>query len=139
MLLRIIMVFGFLSLSITVLIAKLLQTPPPETNAQDSTRIIFFGLPSALIVLGAAYWNNQRVGLLSRIGDSSYSLYLTHGTLISSMMILLERFQLKSIVFKNELISATTSTAIFMVTILAAYFFYNVLERPSCRMARRLF
>ena len=135
---RIIMFLGFLSLSITVLATKLLHIYPPETNAQDTTRIIFFGLPSAIIVFGAAYWNNHRVGLLSRIGDSSYSLYLIHGTIISTMMIILERFQLKTIAFKNEFLSGTTSAAIFMATILAAFLFANLLERPSSRMARRV-
>lgn len=135
---RIIIFFGLLCLSISVLITKFLQIQPPETNAQDMTRIIFFGFPSTLIVLGAAFLDSHRVGLLSRIGDSSYSLYLIHGTTISTMMIVLERFSLKAIAFKNIFLSATTSSLIFIATIIVAFVFSNLLERPTSRIARRI-
>ena len=135
---RKLMVFGVLSLSMTILIANELQILPPETNAQDMTRILLFGLPSFIIVLGAAYWNNQSFSLLARIGDSSYSLYLIHGTVISTIMIILERSHLINLTFKNEVISVVTSIILFATTIIAGYVFYILIEKPSCRIGRKM-
>lgn len=62
----------------------------------DSWQALVWGLPASLIVCGAltieraGYWPEThwpKTGLrwLERIGDSSYSLYLTHGLLIAFM------------------------------------------------------
>lgn len=50
-------------------------------------RVLHFGLPAALLVLGAVAWESStspRIpSVLQRIGDSSYSLYLSHVFVIS--------------------------------------------------------
>lgn len=50
-------------------------------------RVLYFGFPAALLVLGAVRWEQQRAphlpAVLLMIGNSSYSLYLSHVFVIS--------------------------------------------------------
>ena len=57
----------------------------------EAWRVLAWGVPSAAIVYGAlsvehaGRWPKQSLRWLERIGDASYSLYLTHGLVIAMM------------------------------------------------------
>ena len=57
-------------------------------------RVYLFGLPSALLVLGAIYYKGAVAKVFTAIGDASYSLYLIHGTVLSLFLKLTVKFHL---------------------------------------------
>lgn len=50
----------------------------PETFPQAAGREVYWGLPATAIVAGAVFAPPFATGMLDRLGDWSYSLYLTH-------------------------------------------------------------
>lgn len=55
-------------------------------NLMDMTRSFLFGLPCAFIVFGAAkYKEIKGFNLIKKIGDASYSIYLSHILVLSSI------------------------------------------------------
>lgn len=105
----------------------LLTAPPPE--ATDS-RLIRWGVPAALIVLGSVSLPQSTPRMLERLGDWSYSLYLSHPLTLSA----------------SEKLWANTNGgypivifAIFAVAaaIILAALIHHVAEVPMTRWARR--
>lgn len=62
--------------------ASLLLSELPGYGQSDGVRVIAFGLPAALLIAGLAHMEGSgRIlpkGPMVRLGDASYSLYLTH-------------------------------------------------------------
>lgn len=54
-------------------------------------RVITFGIPAALIVVGALQWE-AREGLLTELGDASYAIYLFHVPLVLTVTAALGHF-----------------------------------------------
>ncbi|WP_298913799.1 acyltransferase [uncultured Algimonas sp.] len=104
----------------------------------QTARILHFGVPSALILLGAVGWERvgraRQPGWLLRIGDASYTLYLAHFILLLAL--------------KRAWIAAgwgeVTGPAAFAAFVLigtalsvaASLLLYRALERPLLRLAR---
>ncbi len=74
--------------ALSLLGAMLLFAQQQGTAPSALLRLLGFGLPSALLTLGLVRWERVRAPrlprLLLRIGDSSYSLYLSHVFVISA-------------------------------------------------------
>jgi exopolysaccharide production protein ExoZ len=90
---------------------------------------IFFGVPYALIVLGAAALDVKRSvhvpRMLTRLGDATYSIYLTHFILLIGLLTVSKRLALVSVVGYPAVI-----TSMLITTLLTGYFVYVVLEKP---------
>lgn len=97
----------------------------------DSWRALVWGLPASLIVCGAltieraGRWPKIGLRWLERIGDSSYSLYLTHGLVIAFM-----HRRLGSSVPVNALT--------LLISIGVGFAFYHGFERPVGAWLSRL-
>lgn len=94
-----------------------------------STRVIAWGLPAVLLVWGAIVL--ERTGpvidwrWLRLIGDSSYSLYLTHGLVLSVLGKLMYRSWLFFVVG-------------MVAAVIGGLVFYYFAERPLTKLAQRL-
>jgi exopolysaccharide production protein ExoZ len=99
-------------------------------------RAVLFGLPSAAVVLMAAFLSKtvKKQGamtiLCAKLGDASYSIYLLQVFFISGSCKLAARFA--PAMSLDILIIAVTS-----ITILAGYIAYEFLERPLLTFFRR--
>jgi exopolysaccharide production protein ExoZ len=90
---------------------------------------IFFGAPYALIVLGAAALDLRRSvrvpWMLTRLGDATYSIYLTHFILLIGLLTVSKRLALVSVLGYPAAI-----TMMLIATLLTGYLVYAVLEKP---------
>lgn len=111
----------------------LLCLPPGEamTVEGDSLRVLFYGLPAALIVLAISQSRQSRNRLLILIGDASYSIYLA---------------QVFSIAFCCKLLVRTAPgaqaewvvLAAIIGTILTGFLLFTLVERPVTRAIGRM-
>ena len=95
-------------------------------------RVATFGLPSALLIYGAANlpWRWPRA--LVYLGDASYSLYLIHGTAISVLL------KLAAWVGGIRLVGGPSGQlAIYVATLFGAALFHRVVEAPLLAACRR--
>ncbi|CCD99466.1 acyltransferase [Bradyrhizobium sp. STM 3809] len=92
-------------------------------------RLIFLGLPSLLLVSGAlsveraGYW--PRLTFAVVLGDASYSLYLTHGFVVSAA----EKV--------SPLHPYLNAIAVLLISCIAAVLCYRCFEAPLTRLLRR--
>ncbi len=109
-------------------------TPPQELPVLH--RAAYFGLPGALLVLGAVRWEQARQPglprLLLRIGDSSYSLYLSHVFVISALGRLWQRSGFTAAHWQHAVFLAVAVAACAVVGWLS----WRLLEQPLQRLAR---
>jgi len=107
------------------------------------TRLIAFGLPSGLIVYACcvleARDNNRLPTLFQKLGDASYSIYLTHLTLFSAV----RRYSHGSEVVFGPEYGALTHFAWNMLMLLAVFgggiAVYHLIEVPLLKVLRSLF
>ncbi len=89
-------------------------------------RVVLWGIPAAAIVTGAVFYEKRTKinfhHLLTKLGDSSYSLYLTHIFTINAVGLVWSR------VF-HALRGGFVVVAI-MSSMVAGYFAYLIIERP---------
>jgi peptidoglycan/LPS O-acetylase OafA/YrhL len=90
-------------------------------------RALFWGVPWALILLGvvAAHRESQTQGSLQKLGDASYSLYLSHAILVA----LLERSDLLHGLGAFSIIGAVSAASVALGFATHAW-----LERPLARL-----
>ncbi|WP_269791289.1 acyltransferase [Stenotrophomonas sp. Iso1] len=104
-----------------------------------SLRMLGFGLPAALITLGLVRWERATEPSLPRplllIGDSSYSLYLSHVFVISAMGRLWQKSGLNTAVWHSWLFVLLAVLA----CVAAGLISWRMLERPlqQLRFLRR--
>lgn len=96
-------------------------------------RILIAGLPAMLVVAGAAFVDRLSIPPLKRLGDASYSLYLSHVFTLSALTQAWKSHHL-----------ARFGEALFLVVapvtaILVALIFYRFVEQPLTRAAARMF
>jgi len=89
------------------------------------------GVGAALVVAGAVLAPPIKANPLSRLGDASYSLYLTHGIVLSALAWLCER--LYPDISPILLVSVGLFAAITL-----AFITYNRLELPTTRLLKQL-
>jgi exopolysaccharide production protein ExoZ len=97
-----------------------------------SQRAIDFGVPALLIVAGAVFFERshgvREIGLPKLLGDASYSIYLTHGMMLSAYGQFWRKFHLPSVSqpidFLLFSVLGVIMASIFGITI------YKLIERP---------
>ncbi len=94
-----------------------------QINDINLTRIVFWGLPSSLIVFGLVYAKQFNNALLKYLGDASYSIYLIHPFIISAFYKLIT---LLSITTNHDLLAII---ALFL-SVSCGAFMYSYIEKP---------
>lgn len=95
----------------------------------ESNRLLTWGVPSLLIVAGcigiehAGKWPTVAFGPLERLGDASYSLYLTHGIVVAA-------------VHRAMGISLPSTMVILFASVAIAFALFYFFERPITRLGR---
>lgn len=127
----VILIVGIFALAISV---KLGEQVGLDTVVQ--WRFAYFGIPAFFIVLGAvgleahAYLHAPRP--FCRLGDASYSLYLSHVLVISAVGRLYAHFA------STHLVPLLGSLLCFVVAIVAGWVSFRVIERPMNTILKRL-
>lgn len=116
--------------AVLVLGAAILTLAPNPAADNDWARLLLFGVPAFLIVIGAlcveTSAKNFRVGPAPLLlGASSYSLYLSHTIMISAVG--------KVLGGANILLAATVTTT---AAVLAAIVVYLAVEKPLLKLLR---
>lgn len=106
----------------------------------EAGHVIVVGLPSLLIVTGALLLSNGRLRIrsttLQAIGDSSYSLYLSHYILMSA----LGQFFRKAILpYVEGATYILFPIVAFVICLIAGHIFYSTVEVNLTRKIRRVF
>jgi peptidoglycan/LPS O-acetylase OafA/YrhL len=109
-----------------------------EGEAMSRNRVLAFGLPSGLIVLGVVGWEitsgRRTPGWLRRIGDASYTLYLAHFLMLLVLRRLFEAVGLFTDV--SALSMAGFMGLGLVISVVAALILYRLIERPLLRLSR---
>ena len=97
---------------------------------------MFWGIAGGLIVLGALSLERNAIpfsGGISKLGDSSYSLYLSHPFIVFGVGKILAVLGLAGYLYNASLIMLA-----FVISVVVGIMSYNTIERPSSkRLARR--
>jgi exopolysaccharide production protein ExoZ len=119
------------SLSIFGLAALYFQSTGTQ-GIPDIIRIVLFGAPSMLLLLGCLGLDFKQTGIFgffTRMGYYSYSLYLIHILIIHlAYRIITKKFGI-TLTLETGALLATTLVA---SSVLAGYIFYRLVEKPSC-------
>lgn len=94
-------------------------------------RLVFWGIPAGLIVLGAISLERNAIpfsGSVSKLGNSSYSLYLSHPFTVFGVGKVLAVLGLSGYVFNASLIILT-----FVASVVVGIISYRLVERPSSK------
>lgn len=98
-------------------------------------RFIYYGLPSALLIAGSVFMERcnkwPRIPLLQMIGNSSYSLYLTHVFTLPAIL----KF-LGLVDGKHDIDGDVVAIIAIIGTVVAGYMTYKLLEQPIERYLR---
>ena len=102
----------------------------------DWPRVLLFTIPSALVVYGAAAVEKEHIGLLgrmfSKIGDWSYSLYLTHVMSLAVFGSLWKNIHVDTFIGHTVALIIIYSTCLFI-----AYLSFRFVERPIMNTSKR--
>lgn len=121
---------GILLAADIVVIYFALKNDPAAFSA-GIHRVYLFGIPSTILIFGLLYFDKPVYKLLVMLGDASYSVYLIHGTVISTTAQILAKIHLKNIV--NNMGGAIL---IFAFTLAVGRVFYLLVEKPLVRFLR---
>lgn len=126
------------AIGVITFIAVMIFVSGFDSEAMSRNRVLGFGLPSGLIVLGVVGWEiasgGRVAGWLRQIGDASYTLYLAHFLVLLVLKRVFERIGLFTDV-------SALSMAGFMIvglvaSVVASLILYRLIERPLLRLAR---
>lgn len=104
----------------------------PGSQFSEMPRALTFGVPALMMVSGAIFAPAFRFPPLHFLGDSSYSLYLTHAIVLSVVAQVVRRLlpeHIQAIVFVPLAIAAC---------VMAGWIAYRFFERPATALAKRL-
>jgi peptidoglycan/LPS O-acetylase OafA/YrhL len=129
---------GLCALGVVIFIAVMIWLSGFEGEAMSRNRVLAFGLPSGLIVLGVVGWemaSGGRIpGWLRRIGDASYTLYLAHFLVL---LVLRRVFEAMGLFTDVSALSMAGFMGVgLVVSVMAALILYRLIERPLLRLAR---
>jgi exopolysaccharide production protein ExoZ len=111
----------------------LLAVPyPAEADSIWSSRLLRFGLPSALLVFGALTVRQTRSNLLTAIGDASYSIYLVQVISVSAFYKVVAATGL-NVRVQHDLLACMC----FVCTVAAGMFLYRWVEMPLHGLVKR--
>jgi peptidoglycan/LPS O-acetylase OafA/YrhL len=101
-------------------------------------RVIVFGSSGALLILGLVRWEAEFgspfPSAINAIGDTSFSLYLSHVFVISSFAMAWSAAGL----FQNEYGHAAYIAFAVVLSILVGIVSHRLIERPLLRLSRRV-
>jgi exopolysaccharide production protein ExoZ len=128
---------GRAATALIVLVAVLCLGASPFLMARSWPRVIYWGVPAALVVWTFLRLEStvafRRMRLLQAVGDSSYSLYLTHVLVLSVLALV---FRVDGLRGLPALLLAPTFLG---VCVIAGWVCHRLVERPLTNAARRLF
>lgn len=123
---------------ILVTMGALLVVPLSEIREAEHLRAILRGVPSAMIVLGAVMLELDGRVLSSRtirfLGDASYSIYLTHGMVLSVFTRLWSKL-LPPVLSGSFVLFCVAG---FLAAAIAGSAIYFLVEKPLGRLAKRI-
>ena len=127
--------FAFLCLMASVTGYMIYRYYTFEVEPLGWWRIMIFGIPSVLIVY--IYTYAERAGfifypILIKIGDASYSIYLSHALTLSALGRIWKTFAIKGI--SDNIIALPL---IFILTLYAGYLSYIIFEKPLMDLSKK--
>ena len=106
--------------------------------ALTSRMVLLFGLPYFLVTLGAVCWEQSRKirppHLLLRLGDATYSVYLTHFVVLSALL----PFGIRRLTGRGSVWLVALLLGGSVVSALLGYLVYRWLEKPMLTFLRRM-
>lgn len=121
------------TLALLCLLAGLLLIPMLASHSPH--RFIHYGIPAALVVFGALALEKEgkwpRLHILHAIGDSSYSLYLTHAFTLPIIFRLISKFNVPAAL--HPMIAAFT---ILAMCVMVGHVTYIIVEKRTARWAK---
>jgi len=129
---------GFCCVGVIAFLSSMAFAGGFDGEEVNRNRVLAFGLPSGLILLGVIGWELSGKGRfakgLLRIGDASYTLYLSHFL----VLLVLKRVFTSLGLFTG---GSSFSMAGFVLvgltaSIIASLILYRLIERPLLRLAR---
>ncbi len=98
-------------------------------DVNELTRVVFWGIPGALLVAGVVLWERSRTLVVPRfgveLGNSSYSLYLIHPLVLAGL----------GKVLPHGLMAMALSV---LICVVVGHLLYLAIERPLDHLLRRL-
>jgi exopolysaccharide production protein ExoZ len=91
---------------------------------EELLRVIYVGIPSAILVFGLVYSTFKVPSLLVHLGDASFSLYLMHFPFISLLLKVFIKLRLNK--YTSDFVMYV---CIFICTIVLSWLFYWYIER----------
>jgi peptidoglycan/LPS O-acetylase OafA/YrhL len=94
-------------------------------------RVLIYGIPSFMLILGLATTNQTSSKILRKLGDSSYSLYLSQFFIIPLI------FKFDSVI--QNLVSNSTIVVIVVsvITLIFGHFVYLLVEKPLTKLTKK--
>jgi exopolysaccharide production protein ExoZ len=92
-------------------------------NTDSFSRIFFWGIPSALIVIGSVFGRQINNSILLYLGNASYSIYLVH-------LLTIVAFYEFSSIFLRGYNGDILAIFCFALSIVSGCFFYSFVEKP---------
>lgn len=121
------------TLFFTVGLSLFLLSIPLTDEVTIRYRYIIWGIPSALMVLGAIRSKQIKSRLLTTLGNISYSLYLLHYLLIPLCYKLFGYFNMGTILKSNDLIVV----AVMMIILFGSFSYFKIVENPLTNFLKR--
>ncbi len=97
----------------------------------ETSRLWRFGIPSAMILLALVNMPMREYGMLSNIGDWSYSLYLTHIFIVAIMLRLVTPY-----LDQHGLAGFAVQLIIALIAVCAAAITHMMIEKPIAAIHR---
>jgi len=94
-------------------------------------RVLIYGIPSFMLIFGLATTNQTSSKILGKLGDSSYSLYLSQFFIIPLI------FKFDSVI--QNLVSNSTIVVIVVsvITLIIGHFVYLLVEKPLTKLTKK--
>ncbi|MGJ8559261.1 MAG: acyltransferase family protein [Litorimonas sp.] len=133
-----VLALAILAIGVAAFIAAMIFVSGLDGESLNRSRVIAFGLPSGVILLGVIGWemsgSRSIAGWLRRIGDASYTLYLSHFL----VLLVLKRVFVQIGLFTG--VSALSMAGFMIVgllaSVIASLILYRLIERPLLRLTR---
>ncbi|MBW4614352.1 MAG: acyltransferase [Desmonostoc vinosum HA7617-LM4] len=108
----------------------------PILTPMEEFSFVYYGIPSMLIVIGAAALDlNREIQIPSifiYLGDASYSVYLTHASVINILTNLIAKMHLE-----NMFYSDLSKFFILIISLLVGCIFHSYIEQPLLKVFRK--
>jgi exopolysaccharide production protein ExoZ len=108
------------------------HSPTGALTGHDVTRrVLAAGLPCALIIWGALNVR-CRPGVLTYLGDASYSIYLCHGPVLVGLLLMLDRLGVLAWLLADAVLTAAS-----VIAAMIACRVHELIEKPALAFLRR--